>query len=163
MADESDDVFIISWNVAGFTSLHATVESQYSQFGDYLAQMKCDILCCQETKLQSASLCPGIDSSRCARAKGYTGYWAFNLNRPHSNGIVTWVSDRVPVLCATQNVLGIPEFDRDGRCLLTDHGAFIVINVYAKCVLMGAPPAATEQSFTAPRWSCAGSSMRPLS
>ena len=68
-------VFLISWNIAGFTSLHTTIRNHYGDLGLYLNRMKCDIFCAQETKLQATSLCPGVDSSRFAKMEGYVGYW----------------------------------------------------------------------------------------
>ena len=148
--DAQDPLFLISWNVAGWASLVTNVEAHCDSLSSYLARMQCDIFCAQETKLQSSSLCPGVDSSRFAQAGGpegtdsgprYDGYWAFNLARPHSNGVVTWVKRGVSVLAATQKVLGVEALDREGRCLLTDHGSFVVFNVYAKSLSLSSEPA----------------------
>merc|ERR1711963_332467 len=46
-------------------------------------------------------------------------------------GVATWVRDDLPMIGATQRVTGLVDIDQQGRALLTDHGSFAVVNVYA--------------------------------
>ena len=131
-AGDSDAVLsIMSWNVAGWQSTQAAIIAGYGSVGEWLRKMHCDILCLQESKVKSSQLCPGVPSAAIAHTEGYASYWAFNHTDPHLNGVCTWVRDGIEVLGATQMVFGDSEIDLEGRCLLTDHGSFVIFNVYA--------------------------------
>ena len=46
------------------------------------------------------------------------------------NGVTTYARKGL-TLAADPAPLGDPALDGEGRCLLTDHGGFVVLNVYA--------------------------------
>ena len=52
------------------------------------------------------------------------------------NGVATYVklqSGGLGVVSANRAILGDEVFDKQGRCLMTDHGPFVIFNVYAPC------------------------------
>lgn len=129
---------LLSWNVAGWTSTHLLVKSHYTSLGNYWRRFgNPAIVCLQETKVQAKSLSTEAQAKDLgAILGGYRSFWAFNRDKDpkksYLQGVATWVRDDVPVIGATQQVLRIPELDGQGRCLLTDHGSFIILNVYAQ-------------------------------
>lgn len=137
---DDGELLFISWNVAGWASTCAYIRDHYNGLENYLNRLgKPAFFCLQETKVQSRDL--GNQSAARhigAVVDGYRSYWAFNEDKTSGpvrfQGVATWVRNDVVVSGATQHVLGIAEFDKQGRVLMTDHGSFTVINVYAPCV-----------------------------
>jgi len=75
------------------------------------------------------------EPGRCgAKVEGFDSFWAFNDGvaggqRLGLNGVTTFVRRGLTV-AANGSPLGDPALDGEGRCLLTDHGDFVVFNVY---------------------------------
>ena len=93
-----------------------------------------DVLCLQEHKIPHKSLSDRSEPHRCADIPGYESYWGCVTDTKSKgfNGVVTYAksgtvrrADRAPL----QNV----ELDGQGRCIMTDHGHFVVFNVYVPC------------------------------
>jgi len=133
--------FVLSWNVAGWGPTYGLISSHFDGLECWLDRMQCDVLCIQETKVKSTQVCgaPG-ESLGAQKLQGWKSYWAFNKNKSSGlNGVATFVrEDTVPVLAATQEVLGDAALDGEGRCLMTDHGDWCILNVYAPFVGAGA-------------------------
>ncbi|CAK9117209.1 unnamed protein product [Durusdinium trenchii] len=125
---ESSDVHLISWNVAG---LKPTLD-QLRRFGfaNFFRRHRVDILCLQEVKLNSKAL---ATAGRQYEVDGYDSFWACNdgcgNQRQGLNGVCTFVR-RGLTLSADNSPLGCPDLDGEGRCLLTDHGSFVLFNAY---------------------------------
>lgn len=126
------DIHLVSWNVAGWK----TTLDQIKRFGgglpEFLRRHHVDILCLQEVKLAAKAI--AADSKKLgAEVPGFETYWACNegsgAQRQGLNGITTFAR-RGSVLRADSSPLQEPDLDCEGRCLLTDHGAFVVFNVY---------------------------------
>jgi len=80
-----------------------------------------DVLCLQETKVQADQLTPEI-----AEPKGYHAYWNYAPRKGYS-GVVTF-SKEIPD--KVQLGLGIPEFDGEGRAVITRYPEFTLMNIY---------------------------------
>ncbi len=106
---------ILSWNVNG---LRAVLKKG---FVDFLQEKKPDILCLQETKASEDQLPPEIRT-----AWGYHVYFASGEKKGYSG--VAILSKEKPLSVAAG--FGVQEFDREGRVLVADYGAFVLLNIY---------------------------------
>eukprot|EP00435_Cladocopium_sp_Y103_P017263 s137_g4.t1 len=123
------DIHLISWNVAG---LKPTLDfmRRFGGLKEFFQRHRVDILCLQEVKVNSKTLAQG----RQYEVDGYESYWAcndgFGVQRQGLNGCATFVRKGLTVEAASCAPLERAELDDEGRCLLTDHGSFVVFNVY---------------------------------
>ena len=106
---------IISWNVNG---VRACFKKGLEGF---VRTEKPDVLCLQETKAHPEQCEPSIlnllspfNAWASAQKKGYSGVATFSTALPKSHQIG----------------LGIEEFDSEGRVVVTDHGDFLLYNIY---------------------------------
>ena len=106
---------LISWNVNG---LRAVLDKGLLR---WLKRTAPDVLCLQETKLNVALMPPELKVVR-----GYHVYYS-HASRPGYSGVGTW-SRAKPL--AVGHGFGEPRFDDEGRILQTDHGAFVLLNIY---------------------------------
>ena len=106
---------ILSWNVNG---LRAILKKG---FVDFLQEKNPDILCLQETKASEDQLPPEIRTSW-----GYHVYFASGEKKGYSG--VAILSKVKPL--AVSAGFGIEEFDQEGRVLVADYGAFVLLNIY---------------------------------
>ena len=106
---------IVSWNVNG---IRACSEKGFLAF---LEKEDPDILCIQESKAH-----PSDVEKHIVRSGGRLSYWS-SANRKGYSGTVTFV--RKPVK-AIHYGIGIKKFDHEGRFVITDHGDFMLFNVY---------------------------------
>ena len=80
----------------------------------------------QEEKLEKWMAC----------VPGYESFWAFCLVKKGYSGVVTYVKEELSPLDANADYLGDLDSDldidlcREGRLMETNHGSFILINVY---------------------------------
>jgi exonuclease III len=134
--------FVVSWNTAGWGATLDLIRMHYGSLSAYLEKLQCGVFCLQETKVPREKVAY-LDESLGARSPGWQSFWAFNRTRSGnkgSNGVATFVREDIAVHSATQEVLQDPEFDDEGRCLLTDFGAWCILNVYAPFVGREAGP-----------------------
>jgi exodeoxyribonuclease-3 len=80
-----------------------------------------DILCLQEIKVQADQLTPEI-----AEPKGYHAFWNYAPRKGYS-GVVTFSKEAPDKI---QYGLGIPEFDGEGRVVITQYPEFTLMNIY---------------------------------
>jgi exodeoxyribonuclease III len=106
---------ILSWNVNG---LRAVAKKG---FIEWLGQTGPDILCLQEIKAQTEQL----DASL-LNPLGYHGHFNSAEKKGYS-GVATY-SKLKPL--KVQKGFGMAKFDSEGRVLMTDHGDFLLFNVY---------------------------------
>ncbi len=106
---------LVSWNVNGIRAV------ENKGFWEWLAQAQLDVLCLQETKAQPDQL-----NERLLRPDGYYAFWN-SAQRKGYSGVSTW--SKVEPL-SVQYGLGIPEFDVEGRVIMTAHPGFKLFNVY---------------------------------
>ncbi len=106
---------IITWNVNGIRACAK------KGFLDFFEKENPDILCIQETKAH-----PGQLEHELLNPFDRKAYWSSAFKKGYS-GTVTYVRDE-PVNVA--HGIGIRKFDSEGRFVVTDHGDFILFNVY---------------------------------
>ena len=145
---------LITWNVAGWKTTHKEITRTYPyppketttkrprtttnaaspQILTWLQHLKVDILFLQETKLKTTDLANDI---YLAKFPNWETYWSCNdgsgKQRSGLNGVATFAPKEGPlkVIHANNAPLNDPELDREGRCIMTDHGVFSAFNVYA--------------------------------
>ncbi|KAL3810016.1 hypothetical protein ACHAXA_006131 [Cyclostephanos tholiformis] len=117
------------------SSSHHRVDDANNPLGTFLRlHGNVDVLCLQEHKVPLKSLIDRTEPHRCSFVPGYESYWS-TVSDPRCrgfNGVVTYARDGL-VLGADSRPLGKSEFDDQGRCVMTDHGAFVLFNVYVPC------------------------------
>lgn len=126
------ELHLVSWNVAGWKTTVENLRRFEGGLSAFLSRHHVDILCLQEVKLTAKAI--AADSVKLgADVPGYESFWACNegngTQRQGLNGVGTMAREGT-VLRADSAPLGDPELDAEGRCLLTDHGHFVVFNVY---------------------------------
>ncbi len=106
---------IYSWNVNG---IRAASGKGYREWFD---ESKPDIVCLQETKAHKEQVPPEIAEPEgyhaywhSAKKKGYSGVATFSLNEPAK---ITYG-------------IGVEDYDAEGRVIESDHGDFVLINMY---------------------------------
>ena len=105
---------IISWNVNGIRAV------EKKGFLDWFAAEQPDVLCLQETKAQPEQL-----SRQLLEPPGYHTYW-HSAQRKGYSGVATF--SRRPL--TVQLGFKAPEFDVEGRVLISQHSDFTLLNVY---------------------------------
>ena len=109
---------LVSWNVNGIRSVAA------KGFLHWLASERPDVLGIQEMKAKEDQIPAELTSG--LEAAGYTVHW-FPAERPGYSGTATF-SRKPPK--SVRRGMGVAEFDREGRTLVTDHGDFLFVNCY---------------------------------
>ncbi len=108
-------VRLVSWNVNG---LRAAIRNG---FWEWLAADAPDILCLQETRIQVEQL-----SEEMRTPSGYHTFW-HDAERGGYSGVATFCRDMPR---AVQQGFGPPQFDLEGRTLITEHPGFTLVNAY---------------------------------
>ena len=110
----------------------AIAEDDRHPFATYLRRHgHIDILCLQEHKIPYKTLADRSEPYQCSSIPGYESYWSCvtNVQSRGFNGVVTYAKCGT-VRSADAAPLGVPELDEQGRCIMTDHGYFVIFNVY---------------------------------
>lgn len=132
---------IVSWNVAGLRSTWPQIVQQHGSMDVFFRTvLQADIVCLQETKLSADQLTRDM-----ACVPGYESYWAFSTARKGYSGVATYVHSSWAVEAADAQWMGDARFDQEGRVVATDHGAFVLVNVYTPNA--GVRPARTRLGF----------------
>lgn len=106
---------LISWNVNGVRAVSK------KGFGEWFTKEKADVVCLQETKAQLDQLTPEI-----VNPCGYHGEFHWGEKKGYS-GVATF-SKSAPA--KVERGFAIPEFDNEGRVLVTKHGDITLFNIY---------------------------------
>lgn len=107
---------IISWNVNG---LRANLNRGSL---DWLMEQKADVLCLQEIKTRPDQLGPEM----LAKLNGYSCSWN-PAEKPGYSGVAT-LSKASPEMIVPG--MGAPEYDREGRLLVSRQAGFTLVNGY---------------------------------
>jgi exodeoxyribonuclease-3 len=102
---------LVSWNIAGFNSILS------KGFTDYVLKEDPDILCIQETKLNS------YDNEI---LKGYYQHFNFSIKRGYSG---TAIFSKIKPINWTDGI-GIKEHDNEGRVITAEFEKFYLVNAY---------------------------------
>ncbi len=108
-------VTLLSWNVNGVRAVFKV------DFMAWLKKTSPDVLCIQETKCKVEQLVPEL-----LNPEGYHAEWN-SAERPGYSGVATF--SKIKPAAVTRG-FGVNRFDTEGRVLETDHGDFILVNVY---------------------------------
>jgi len=90
------------------------------------AHYRADIFCLQETKLSSWQ--DWHQHTHNVIVPGYDSFWSFSRKKKGWSGVATYVRKGLTVNAIED--LGDPHLDGEGRIVQTDHGKFILLNVY---------------------------------
>ena len=135
----SAPLHLISWNVAGWDATTKYIKSHYKSVDAYMDRHNADILALQEVKITKEKLKADPAAAHAHPIGDYESFWAFpvvegaakkSAAKRGFNGVTTYAKRGLTV-AADPAPLGDPVLDAEGRCLLTDHGNFVLINVYA--------------------------------
>ncbi|GAQ78726.1 putative endonuclease/exonuclease/phosphatase family protein [Klebsormidium nitens] len=123
---------IVSWNVNGLPTTLKEASYHHGSVENYFAQvLKADIVCFQEAKVREDRLEKWL-----ACVPGYESFWAFSQNKKGYSGVVTYVKEGFSPLDAAADCLpgggggGEDDITQEGRVMMTDHGAFVLFNIY---------------------------------
>lgn len=135
-------MLIMSWNVAGLSQTVKRIDKNYgndtlrkqspsSVLKAYLERHGADIFCVQESKIPLAQLESRSEPLQCAHIRGYESFWSccVDAKKRGFNGVTTYCRQGL-VQAADSKPLGSPDLDDQGRCVMTDHGSFVIFNVY---------------------------------
>ncbi len=106
---------IYSWNVNGIRAV------QKMGFIQWLKEEQPDVLCLQETKAHPEQLEESL-----VNIKGYQSCWNSGERRGYS-GVASYFQ-KEPL--QVEKNLGVEEFDREGRVLISFHENLALLNVY---------------------------------
>ena len=107
---------LLSWNVNGARAVWRKGVLQ-----EWLQRQKADVYCLQETKAQPDQLAPEMPNPF-----GYHGEWHWGEKKGYS-GVAT-ISKAAPA--KVERGFGLPEFDNEGRVLITKHDDITLFNIY---------------------------------
>ncbi|GLJ08923.1 hypothetical protein SUGI_0098660 [Cryptomeria japonica] len=123
---------IISWNVNGLYNTLKDAAYRYDSVSNYFCNcLRAEIICFQEAKIQEEKL-----EKWMACVPKFESFWAFCSVKKGYSGVVTYVTENCSPLDAKADFLGDLDGDLDGdlckegRIMETDHGSFVLINVY---------------------------------
>ena len=126
---------ILSWNVAGWSTTCEKIKRRHSSIANWLNLLKVDVLCIQEVKLDKSYIAEKAREIG-AILDDYDTFWSYPKGEKGKaqqkrglNGVATFAKKGL-ITKANSNVFGDPEFDNEGRCIMTDHGSFVIFNVY---------------------------------
>lgn len=141
----------MSWNVAGLSKtvqrIHestprneTTTITSASSFSKkvpdnasleaFFQRHGADIVCLQEHKIPKSQLANRSEPRQCSALANYESFWACSTNTNTMNfGVVTYCKQG-SVARSNSTPLNCPELDEQGRCIMTDHGSFVLFNVY---------------------------------
>lgn len=140
-------MLILSWNVAGLSTTVKRIHDNYqprpgdsgvkpnkhpaAALQEYFSRHGATILCLQEHKIPKQQLTGRHEPRQCANVEKFDSFWSCCVDdkKKGLNGVVTYAAQGT-VLAADPAPLGSPDLDQQGRCIMTDHGAFVLFNVY---------------------------------
>ncbi|HEX9896168.1 MAG TPA: exodeoxyribonuclease III [Dehalococcoidales bacterium] len=108
-------VKLLCWNVNGIRAV------MKRGFLDWLAREAPDVLCLQETKATPEDL-----PEELLKPPGYHTYWNYPEKKGYA-GVATFSRGKP---AKVQNGFGVPEFDNEGRVIVSEHPGFTLFNIY---------------------------------
>lgn len=145
---------LVSWNVNGIRRIHKEYARKgIGTFGDFLDQLAGDVICIQELKVEKSTMDPAY-----VNVPGWRSYFTFPVDKKAYSGVAIYVREEYKplrvetALCAPNYAANSPLFvedehmiggypkkisinearllDREGRVVLLDFGAFVLIGMY---------------------------------
>lgn len=108
---------LVSWNVNGVRAVHQRGDLDWLWNGDS------DIVLLQETKCMVDQLPPEL-----VAPAGWKAVWCSGEKKGYSGVATFWREGLSGELVGKG--FGIERFDNEGRIIVTDHGAFVLLNIY---------------------------------
>ncbi|GAB4818347.1 hypothetical protein N2152v2_005393 [Parachlorella kessleri] len=96
---------VLCWNINALAPTVQNVVLRWGSFKGLFQEYEADIACFQS-------------------------FWAISQDRKGYSGVVTYASTGYAPLACEADCLGEEELDREGRLVVTDHGSFVLLNVY---------------------------------
>ena len=128
---------LISYNCAAWGTTVERIKRRHGTLQAWLERHDVDILCLQETKISKEDL--ELNARKLGAlderddSVGFDTFWAYpqmgSKQRKGLNGVATFVK-KGKTIQANSQVFQDQSLDSEGRCLMTDHGEFVVFNVY---------------------------------
>lgn len=112
---------IVSWNVNG---LRAIVKKLPSGLGAFFKDIGADIICLQESKITEKMLTDDL-----TQIPGYEAFFATCKMKQGYSGVCTYAREGI-TLDAKEGLGVVKEMDDEGRVMVTDHGTFVLLNIY---------------------------------
>ncbi len=106
---------LLSWNVNGVRAV------QKKGFPEWFCGQDADVVCLQETKAHKEQLDETVTN-----LAGYESYWCSGEKKGYS-GVATYTRQK-PL--SVRFGFGVPQFDREGRVLVTTFPEFDLYNIY---------------------------------
>jgi exodeoxyribonuclease-3 len=114
---------ILCWNLNSIRSFHRN--GHLAKVFSPVPPLNFDILCFQETKFGMNDC-----TSEFALIDGYDAFFSFHA-KPGYAGVVTYTRRSAPPVAAWEGFgPGQPSAGLEGRAVTTDHGSFLLINIY---------------------------------
>jgi len=115
---------IVSWNVNGIRAVDK------HGFTEWLARESPDILCLNETKAEPGQLSdklvnPTVRTADGGECQPYSSFWASAKKKGYSGTAI--FSKEKPL---ETRILGVREFDDEGRVLIAEYRDFTLVNTY---------------------------------
>ena len=149
---------IVSWNVAGWKTCVGKIAEHHKPHAgakqeealeNWMAKMDVDILCLQEMKLSKDKI-EGTHKYTDKTKEGPVPYgfrsdkYDVFFSYPHSTdssvkdmhkggglaGVATFVKKGLTLRASSTTLDDGADLDQEGRCIMTDHGKFVIFNVY---------------------------------
>lgn len=127
-------MLIVSWNVASWRLTLKYIKQWYGNVECWLDRHGIDILALQEVKVQANQIESRPDEIS-ADIPGFDTFWCCCKKKKNVgfNGTAT-IARKGLTIGAECTPLGDDQtgesFDDEGRCIVTDHGKFVIFNVY---------------------------------
>ncbi|KAK9908864.1 hypothetical protein WJX75_003939 [Coccomyxa subellipsoidea] len=122
---------ILVWNINALMPTIPNFALKHGSLKGFFEEHNADVVCFQlyqETKLQNEEKL----TKETACVDGFESFWTFSQEKKGYSGVATYVADKYSPVHAQVDCLGTgnADIDREGRVVLTDLGAFVLINVY---------------------------------
>ncbi|KAI9021286.1 Endonuclease/exonuclease/phosphatase [Hyaloraphidium curvatum] len=127
---------IVSWNINGLRQFAAKLAAKLKRrtrsdvLADWFSRVRADIVCFQETKVPEPAELPDDLLS----VPGYDCFWCLPEDGKPFSGTATYA--KKGLTRAAWAGFGKGPMDKEeGRAVMTDHGDFLLINIYAPCTI----------------------------
>ena len=126
--EANDSVHIVSWNVAGFKPTFEKIEKRFGSLEALMKRLSIDILCLQEVKLSKQTISDTPGNFGAKNGGPIQGFFAVSSKKKNGGeaGVATFC--RAGMCASATSELGV--YSDAGRFIQTDHGDFVLINVY---------------------------------
>jgi exodeoxyribonuclease III len=124
-------MFLLSWNVAGWPTTACGLRSTLGSVAEFFRRTGADVICIQEAKVSRKKLAESPrECGACDTGNDFDEWESFwSCSETKFNGVATFVR-RGFTSRADAKPFGSPEFDSEGRCIVTYHSNVVIFNVY---------------------------------